>query len=161
MKKLQNILSFLIFLVMLGMVFSVSWQIFTRFVIHQPNIWTEEATRIFLIYITFLGAGLAMMRGDNVRVTVIADRLPPNFQAILSLLMNLFSIVFLLFVVWYSFPLMHRLANQPMPVLRFSKSLVYLALPLGALSMILVLGERVLQSAKVLLDHYHLTEDHK
>lgn len=161
MKLLRKILSFLLFLVMLGMVVSVTWQIFTRFVIHQPNIWTEEATRIFLIYITFLGAGLAMMRGDNVRVTVIADRLPPVFQAVLSLLMNIFSIVFLLFVIWHSFPLMHRLANQPMPVLRFSKSLVYLALPLGAFSMLLVLGERLIQAARLLIDHHHPKEDHK
>jgi len=148
MILLKKFFSFLIFTSMLGMVVCVTWQVLTRYILHYPTIWTEEATRVFLIYMTFMGAGLSMLRGDEVKVTFITERLPVRFQRVLSLIMNLLSMIFLAVLLWYTFPLMKRLAHQPMPALRFSKSYVYLSLILGSLSMFLALGERVFNTFK-------------
>jgi len=148
MILLKKFFSFLIFMSMLGMVASVAWQVFTRYILHDPTIWTEEATRVFLIYMTFMGAGLSMLRGDEVKVTFITSRLPVRFQWALSLVTHLLSMVFLAVLLWYTFPLMKRLAHQPLPALRFSKSYVYVSLILGSLSMFLALGERVFNSIK-------------
>lgn len=150
MKALKSILCFLVFMAMLGMVISVAWQVFTRYILHDPNIWTEEATRIFLIYMTFPGAALALLKGDEIKVTIITDRLPPALSKGLNLCMTIFSMVFLAVVVYYTFPLMKRLMHQPLPALRFSKSYVYLSLALGSLSMFLVMGERLYLSFKQL-----------
>ena len=159
MKALKTILSFLVFLAMLGMVVSVAWQVFTRYILHDPHIWTEEVTRIFLIYMTFPGAALAMLRGDEIRVTVITDHLPVVVQKALRVFMNLCSLVFLAVVFYYVFPLMQRLAHQPLPAIRLSKSYVYGSLVLGSLAMLLVMGERTFHSFAELLGRGKAKED--
>ena len=159
MNMLKKIFSFLIFTAMLGMVMSVTWQVFTRYILNDPTIWTEEATRVCLIYLTFMGAGLAILRGNEVRVTIITDRLPVKVQQVLSLVLNILSMVFLAVLLWNTFPLMKRLANQALPALRFSKSYVYVSLFLGSLSMFLGLGERILNSFRQVEDRSENRED--
>lgn len=51
-------------------------QVVYRYVLMQPAIWTEEAARHLLVWLTFLAAGIAMREGMHPRVTVLESRLP-------------------------------------------------------------------------------------
>ena len=54
-KFLRGMLVFL----MTAMVFSVSWQVVSRYLFSSPSSWTEEVARFLLIWIGTLGAAYA------------------------------------------------------------------------------------------------------
>ena len=53
-------------LLMLLLIGLVSAQIFMRYVMHSPLTWSEELARMTFVYLTFIGAGLALHRRSSV-----------------------------------------------------------------------------------------------
>lgn len=51
------------------------WQVFSRFVIHVPAIWTEEVGRYSFINMVLLGAAVGVKRNTHFGVTFILDAL--------------------------------------------------------------------------------------
>jgi TRAP-type C4-dicarboxylate transport system permease small subunit len=60
------------------MMLSLMWQVFTRFVIKIPSIWTEEVARYSFIYMAMIGASIGVRRSTHFGMTVLTDRLRGN-----------------------------------------------------------------------------------
>ncbi|HRS91659.1 MAG TPA: TRAP transporter small permease subunit, partial [Candidatus Marinimicrobia bacterium] len=58
-KILDNILKWVVVVLMAISVFNVLWQVFTRFILHHPSSYTEELARYLLIWVGLLGAAYA------------------------------------------------------------------------------------------------------
>ena len=52
-------------------------QVFFRFALDDPLIWSEELVRILLIWMTFVGAAVVCWDGRHLNVDVIFIRRPP------------------------------------------------------------------------------------
>src|SRR5512132_2634313 len=63
-------------LLMLLLIGLVSAQIFMRYLVHSPLVWIEVLARMSFVYLTFIGAGLAFHRGENLRLAVSPTRCP-------------------------------------------------------------------------------------
>jgi TRAP-type C4-dicarboxylate transport system permease small subunit len=57
------------------MMISLMWQVFTRFVIKIPSIWTEEIARYSFIYMAMIGASIGVKRSTHFGMTMLTDRL--------------------------------------------------------------------------------------
>ncbi|MBX2874475.1 MAG: TRAP transporter small permease subunit [Saprospiraceae bacterium] len=68
---------------------SVLLQIFARFFLSNTPPWTEEASRLFFIYATAFGAGLAFKSHYYVHLDVFYNRLSPKIQSSLNILIPL------------------------------------------------------------------------
>lgn len=152
MRVFKKVLHAVLVVDMVLMVLLITLQIVSRYVFNNPNTWSEEASRYALVYMTFLGGALSMLRGNNLKVTMLVERFSPRVQAFLDLFMQCLSIVFLVTVVIYSYPVLVRLASQPTPALNISKSLVMAAVPLGCLGMTVALLEQA-KAAYLKLSH--------
>ncbi len=58
-----------------AMMVSLFWQVFTRFVIKVPAIWTEEIARYTFIYLVMIGAALGVRNSVHFGVTIFSDKL--------------------------------------------------------------------------------------
>ncbi|MBT3359955.1 MAG: TRAP transporter small permease [Rhodospirillales bacterium] len=51
-------------------------QVFFRFVLDSPLIWSEELSRLFLVWVTFLGAAVVCWDGTHLSVDTVLSKIP-------------------------------------------------------------------------------------
>lgn len=103
----------------------VTAQVFMRHVVHQPLTWSEEAARITFVWVTFIGAGLAFQRRENLRIMLVPDALSLRARLWLRLAVYLVELGFMGLVLYYSVPLLQRLYIAHTPALEWSQSVFY------------------------------------
>jgi len=83
----------------------ITAQVLWRYAFGSPLVWTEELARYLFMWITFLGAALAVRDGTHIRVTLLVDRLPAGVRramTVVQLLLMVLLMVFLVYVgAWY------------------------------------------------------------
>jgi len=85
LKKLEQLIKWAIFLVFAFMIAAVVIQVFGRTFMTQPPIWTEEASRVTLLYIVGLGVGASVLTGDLVNVDLALVLMPKSVRRICEL----------------------------------------------------------------------------
>lgn len=125
------IVGFMVLLVIL-----VSLQVFSRYIFNTPTSWSEEASNFTVVYLTFLGGSLAVFQRKTLRITFFVDRLPPRLAINLDIMMRVLIVLFLLTVIWYSFFVIAPVHNQLTTGLRWSKSIIFVSIPLGGILML-------------------------
>jgi TRAP-type C4-dicarboxylate transport system permease small subunit len=68
----------LLILMMLAIVLTVSWQVFSRFILQSPSSFTEELSRFLLIWIGVLGASYAYFTRAHLGLDLFVNKLSPN-----------------------------------------------------------------------------------
>jgi len=75
-KKISDrLLEFLVTAVAAVLVLDVLWQVFTRFILKNPSKWTEELAVFMLIWISLLGAAVALNRGAHLGIDYFVGKL--------------------------------------------------------------------------------------
>lgn len=82
-------------LALLIMLVVVLYQVFMRYVLNRPPIWSDELARYLYIWMVFLGAALVSRRRAHVGMEYLPDRLPPRARRTLLLLHEGAIVVFL------------------------------------------------------------------
>jgi TRAP-type C4-dicarboxylate transport system permease small subunit len=70
-KVLESLITVLLVIMMLTLL----WQVFTRFVVKVPSIWTEEVARAAFVYMALLGAAVGVRRFNHFGVSIFIDHL--------------------------------------------------------------------------------------
>ena len=73
---LDRSLEVLVMVVVAVLVLDVLWQVFTRFVLGNPSMWTEELATFMLIWVSLLGAAVALGRGAHLGIDYFVGKLP-------------------------------------------------------------------------------------
>ena len=69
--------------------------VLSRYVFRAPLIWSDELASILFLWLTMLGAVLALHRGTHMRLTAFTARLP-RWVPLLSALSTVLTAVFLI-----------------------------------------------------------------
>ncbi len=96
-KAMRITLSFF----MVVMIAAVVWQVFTRFVLHNPSSFTDELSRYLLMWIGILGGAYTFAIKRHLSLELLAPKLSPKGQLILSIIVNLVIITFSSVVLIY------------------------------------------------------------
>ncbi|OGB93744.1 MAG: hypothetical protein A3G35_13925 [candidate division NC10 bacterium RIFCSPLOWO2_12_FULL_66_18] len=104
--------------------------------------WVEETSRFLFIWLSFLGAALAVERMVHIRIDFFAQLLPARPRLLLEILVYTAMVVFAA-VVTYEGILVTIRAGDQSPVLSIPMSYAYLALPLSGVAIVLF-GLRIL-----------------
>ena len=80
--------------------------------------WTDEVGRYMLVYLVFLGSGLAMIEDKHIRVDFILNQFPPKIRKWVELFNNLVTIAFCLVMVYAGFVLIQKTGTQMVSTLR-------------------------------------------
>jgi TRAP-type C4-dicarboxylate transport system permease small subunit len=154
-KILDRSLELLVMIVVVVLVLDVLWQVFTRFILKNPSTWTEELAVFMLIWVSLLGAAVALGRGAHLGIDYFVGKLPAKIR--------IFTEVFVFLVVaLFSFTVMIiggielvtdtlRL-EQISPAINVKVGYVYLAVPISGFFLVLYsligLSERLTELVK-------------
>lgn len=109
--------------------------VFTRYVLNDSLAWIEELARFSMIWLSWVGGGLALRRGAHIAVEFLTDALPPQVRSVVVFLGRLAVFVFLGICLWYGIDLTGRVSAQSTIALGISMQIPYAAIPVGALLM--------------------------
>ena len=73
---LDRSLEVLVMVVVAVLVLDVLWQVFTRFILNDPSTWTEELAVFLLVWVSLLGAAVALGRGAHLGIDYFVGKLP-------------------------------------------------------------------------------------
>jgi TRAP-type C4-dicarboxylate transport system permease small subunit len=84
------------------MMLSLFWQVFTRFVIEAPSVWTEEIARYSFIYLVMVGAALGVKNSAHFGMTLVSDKLHGKARDIYQrYVINAIIMICALYLVYY------------------------------------------------------------
>lgn len=126
-----------IFAVLMGLVVVLFLQVVFRFVVERPLDFTEELSRILLIWLVFLGAARGAHAGEHFMVDFVFNALPAVLRKVIGPLVDLVTVAFLAAVIWIGWRSAVAGALQTLPVLGVSVMVQTLAMPVGAALMTL------------------------
>lgn len=110
----------------------VSWQVFTRLVLGNPSIWSEEAARYTFIWLSLIGISIATGEKADVAIDFFVQKVPVGWQRWLELLAYLSTLSFAGVVMIWGGCLNASLAwSQRNPVLPVNAGVLYLAVPVA------------------------------
>ncbi len=112
----------------------------SRYVFSSSFTWVEEVTRYMMIWAAFLGAGPALRVGGHIAIESLPNSLPDGLARGLRALLVLVMAATLLVMAWMGFEYAMFGWEQETPVLGWSFGKVYLAIPVGALLMLVHLA---------------------
>jgi TRAP-type C4-dicarboxylate transport system permease small subunit len=81
-------------IVMVALVICVVWQVLSRYVLSQPSTLTDELARFLMIWVGLLGAAYTVGAQRHLSIDLLAMSVSPRKQALLSILINLFILLF-------------------------------------------------------------------
>jgi tripartite ATP-independent transporter DctM subunit len=110
----------------------------SRYVIHQPLIWSDELASILFLWLAMLGSIIAFQRGEHMRMTAIVGKLEPRGRAFLDLAATAAGITFLAFVVHPAYEFAQDEMFVTTPAMGIVNSWRAAALPIGLGLMLLV-----------------------
>ena len=108
-------------------------QIYRRYIVASPLVWSEELSRCIFIWVSLLGWVLATRSGSHIRITFFQERLPLPARKALDILFRLCEIGFLAVLVWLGWEMASRTWSRGAVTLPFiTQGMIYAAMPVSA-----------------------------
>jgi len=131
----------------------LGWNVAGRYLTGNSLTWADEVARYSMIWLTFLGSGLALRHGAHAAITNAQDALPTRGQLALRGLILLVVFGFFGFMVWVGIDYMNRMAIQRSAALQVPMKWIYAAMPAGFALMIVHLALIAPQYLRAGLQH--------
>lgn len=119
----------------LGLVALSALQIVARTLLSTPLTWTEELSRLLLVWMTFVAAGVLSYDDGHLKVETIVARFPPRVRRGVEIGTALLSLVFLAVVAWFSVPILRLSAFGASGALGLPLTAFRAPAPVGAVLM--------------------------
>ena len=132
--KFLNALIVTCFILLVAIVFM---QVFFRYILGNSLSWAEETAQFIFIWLIYLGGIIRVRKGINIAFDVFLDSLPYKIWRIAFTLVNIISISFLLLIIVLGFDLALVNMTQLSSIMRLPMGFVYLAIPVGAVGMLI------------------------
>jgi TRAP-type transport system small permease protein len=136
LSLVKKIIGMLVVAIFSLLIVVVSLQVVSRiFSISMP--WTEEMAKFLFIWVSLIGGYFTIHKGVNITFDLLIEYIPTKIWPAVFTFINLVSILFLAIVGYLGYTLSLLNMNNLSPVMGIPYGYVYLALPIGALVMIL------------------------
>ncbi|WP_449413378.1 TRAP transporter large permease [Pandoraea soli] len=121
--------------------------VIARYVFHAPLIWGDELAGILFLWMSMLGAVVALRRGEHMRMTAFVGKASPSTRAFLDVLAIAAALAFLLLIVHPAYEYASEEAFVITPAMEISNVWRAAALPVGVALMLVVSVLRLLRTA--------------
>ncbi len=116
-----------------------------RYVLHAPLVWADELASILFLWLSMLGAVVALRRGEHMRMTAFSSRGGPRTRAFLEAVALTAPLAFLLLIVRSVWQYAADEAVIVTPALEISNAWRASALPVGIILMIVIAALRLVR----------------
>lgn len=133
-ERFEEIVGGTAFVAMTVMVFV---NVVCRYVFNRPIAGSDELATLAFTWATFLGASLGIKRQIHLGIEFVTRLFPLRLQALCGVIVSALIAVFAMLLLVYSWQIMRSAHLKLTPVLQWPYTIVYLAVPVGALLMLL------------------------
>ena len=123
----------------------VFFQVANRYIIGWIVPWTEEVSRILFIWITFVGAYIALKTNSHISVETFFNRFTPKNREKISNVLIFLVFYFMGYLFWLSLKVIPATFGVTTPVLEISYLYIHLVFPIFTGLMLLYLIGRIFQ----------------
>lgn len=143
-EYIETVLDAVLLIIFTIMVVSIIYQVFARYVIMRPTVWSEELARYLMVWTTMLGSALVLRRGGHVAVTALIDILPVYIQRVIAFVRDIIVIFMAGYIAYFGYDFAMRGGARTSSGLDIPMTYPYMALPIGgALIALFVVFSRV------------------
>lgn len=146
-RRFVEINRVLVGFLMIAMFLLVFANVVTRYGFGFSLSWGEEVARFLMIWVTFLGAGLALREGRHVAIELLQDRLGASARRALRVALGCLILLFLALLILYGSRFVAFGWNKVTIATQIPRGIPYLAIPIGAamlaLHLVLIFGRFV------------------
>jgi tripartite ATP-independent transporter DctM subunit len=103
----------------------------SRYVFHAPLVWSDELASILFLWLSMLGAVVALRRGEHMRMTALVQKVRPQTRAMLDAFAIAASVAFLVLIIWPSIDYALEESFIVTPALEISNAWRAAAIPAG------------------------------
>lgn len=97
--KIDRILFFLLFIIVVAILFCVTLQVFSRYLLNAPATFTEELVRFLLIWLGLLGGAYTFGVKGHIALTLLLDKFSLKIKNILNVFIDIIVLFLALFVL--------------------------------------------------------------
>ncbi len=128
------------------LVVTVTWQVFSRYVLNDPSSWTGELARYTMVWLGLLGASYLFGSKGHLAITLLDSYLKGKAHIALHLLINAISYAFVYLAMFKGgLGLMAKTSHQLSPSLQLPMSTVYSILPISAVIIFVYLALNMIE----------------
>jgi TRAP-type C4-dicarboxylate transport system permease small subunit len=134
-EKMQKNINLVLGVIMMIMVIGALWQVFSRYVIGQPNTVTDELLRYLLIWSVMIGSVAGFITGDHMALTLLTGRFKTRPRLLYSIKAAIDALLAALFagvLLPGGLRLMMNGMQQLSPILQVPMGYIYVIIPLMA-----------------------------
>jgi len=141
----ESVIDWLSVLLLTGIFVLGLCQVFWRWVLRDPIIWSEELIQLTYVWICYLGWALAERHDSHIRITAVLNMLPKGAQKWLQAGCHVLCIVFSVLMVAYGIKLTRVGAKRTAVSLALNYGLVYAMGPLCNAAIIVYEAARLIE----------------
>lgn len=135
----------LIMIIMAAMSFIVLWQVITRFILHNPSVWTEEVAKYLMVWIGFLAGAMGLKYGTHLGLTLLSDSIHNRaVRLFLDILVLFLCAAVGVIILVYGWQYMQAGAKKLASAVPISMNYVYAVIPLSGVVILLNCAEKLL-----------------
>jgi len=112
-------------------------QVVMRYVFQRPNPWSEELSRFGFIWLSMLGAALAVELRTHFVFDQLVGRLRPRLQMVMRICSTAFVAAMAIGLIVFGIELVDLASSQRSPALNLPISWIYASVPIAGLLMLL------------------------
>jgi TRAP-type C4-dicarboxylate transport system permease small subunit len=128
-------------------VLTVAWQVFGRYVLHNPPTWAESLALLFVLYVALIAAAVGVRDAGHIGMESILMLVPGKVRRVLEAAIHLLIIAFGFAMVTNGWKLGMSMATYTIPGLGLPEGLRYVPLVLSGALIILFSIEHLIALA--------------
>ena len=145
MKKLSELYNRLEEAVCLSLLllitFLMALQVFCRYVLHAPLVWSEELARYAFIWMAFIGSAYTARKRGHVSIALFVNLLPRTLRIVVEIAVSILIVATIIKVLPESVRFTKFMGRTGSSAMNLPMSYVYAAVPIGlTLTGIRILG---------------------
>lgn len=147
-NSLIRILELICSAILVAIILMIFANVVGRYFFNSPLHWSDELAQYLFLWLSYMGALAALMKGRHYSVTLLVDSLPKSMAIAVKALSHLIVIVIFAILIWYGWKLVNVLQFQKTPALRMSVYYFYIALPITSALMLLVVVKQLIDTLR-------------
>jgi C4-dicarboxylate transporter DctQ subunit len=157
LSKVVNGSAILSGLLILATALLVCFEVFMRYIVKAPTVWSFDVTTFLILYATYLGAAFTLKEGKHVRVDIVRHWLAHNkvLSLTLDLVINLILAIFWLIITWKTLDeaiTAYKLSEVTLSYLRFPLTIPLIGVSVGSLLLFLWIARDIIRDGLNLFD---------
>lgn len=130
LEIIEKIFSVVVSILLVGMLFSLTVQVVSRYVFNTGFSWTEESARYMMVLMVFIGAVVCTKQGIHVAVDALEEMFS-KAAPVLKIIQHLVMLVYCGVVFYFGLQILETAAMQTSPNMKIPMNYIYIFFPIA------------------------------